>query len=115
MEMEITKTLYVTNRAEWRDWLEAHYNREKEIWLIYPQKDAKKVDKPFEELMKDLEGEVRSLESGDLTLEKAIASFEKGMKLAKDCETKLGQAKAKVEKIVADETGEREVPFEPKE
>ena len=75
------------------------------------QKSEKKQgkEKPFEELMKELEGEVRSLESGDLTLDRSIASFEKGMGLAKECEKKLGQAKAKVEKIVADET----VPFEP--
>lgn len=70
----------------------------------------------FEDIMKELEGEVRSLESGDLTLDKAIASFEKGMALARTCEGKLAQAKAKVEKIIADEAGgERVVPFEPKE
>jgi uncharacterized protein YdeI (YjbR/CyaY-like superfamily) len=47
MEMEITKTLYVTNRDEWRNWLEAHYNSEKEIWLIYPLKDARKPRIPY--------------------------------------------------------------------
>jgi uncharacterized protein YdeI (YjbR/CyaY-like superfamily) len=47
MEMEITKTLYVTSRDEWRNWLEAHYNSEKEIWLIYPLKDAKKPRIPY--------------------------------------------------------------------
>jgi exodeoxyribonuclease VII small subunit len=70
------------------------------------------MTKNFEELMKELEAEVRTLESGDLTLDKAIQSFEKGMTLARDCEKKLGEAKAKVEKIVADETGgEKEVPY----
>lgn len=76
----------------------------------------KEKGKAFEELMKDLEATVRLLESGDLTLDQSIASFEKGMGLARECEKKLGDAKAKVEKIVTDEAGaETEVPFEPKE
>ncbi|MEJ2306332.1 MAG: YdeI/OmpD-associated family protein [candidate division WOR-3 bacterium] len=36
------KTLYVTERKEWRKWLEQNYNREKEIWLIYPHKSSGK-------------------------------------------------------------------------
>ena len=33
--MEITKTLYVTNQKDWRDWLKKNYRTEKEIWLVY--------------------------------------------------------------------------------
>jgi len=36
--MEITKTLFVTNPRDWRDWLKKNYRTEKEIWLIYPKK-----------------------------------------------------------------------------
>jgi uncharacterized protein YdeI (YjbR/CyaY-like superfamily) len=36
--MEITQTLYITKRKDWRDWLKKHYKTEKEIWLIYPRK-----------------------------------------------------------------------------
>jgi uncharacterized protein YdeI (YjbR/CyaY-like superfamily) len=36
--MEITKSLYVTNRKDWRTWLAENYDKEKEIWLIYPKK-----------------------------------------------------------------------------
>ena len=36
--MEITKTLYVTNRKDWRKWLHEHYKTEKEIWLVYYKK-----------------------------------------------------------------------------
>jgi uncharacterized protein YdeI (YjbR/CyaY-like superfamily) len=32
--MEITKTLYVTDRAAWRQWLAEHHATESEIWLI---------------------------------------------------------------------------------
>jgi uncharacterized protein YdeI (YjbR/CyaY-like superfamily) len=40
--MEITNTLYVTDPQEWREWLEAHYKTESEIWLIYYKKDTGK-------------------------------------------------------------------------
>ena len=36
--MEITQTLYVTDRKDWRDWLKQHHETEKEIWLVYPRK-----------------------------------------------------------------------------
>ena len=40
--MEITKTLYVTKPKDWRNWLEKHYKKEKEIWLIYYKKESGK-------------------------------------------------------------------------
>ena len=40
--MELGKTLYVTQRSEWRAWLAANHRKEKEIWLIgYPKKSGK--------------------------------------------------------------------------
>lgn len=32
--MDITKTLYVPTRNEWRDWLAAHFLDEPDIWLV---------------------------------------------------------------------------------
>ena len=40
--MEITKTLYVTDREEWRSWLEEHHATEPEIWLVYYRKGSGK-------------------------------------------------------------------------
>jgi uncharacterized protein YdeI (YjbR/CyaY-like superfamily) len=40
--MEITKTLQVTNRKDWRKWLLQHYKTEKEIWLVYYKKETGK-------------------------------------------------------------------------
>ena len=40
--MEITKTLHVTNRKDWRKWLRKHYSSEKEIWLVYNKKHTGK-------------------------------------------------------------------------
>jgi uncharacterized protein YdeI (YjbR/CyaY-like superfamily) len=36
--MEITQTLYITNRKNWRGWLKKNYKTEKEIWLVYYKK-----------------------------------------------------------------------------
>ncbi|HLN89071.1 MAG TPA: YdeI/OmpD-associated family protein [Candidatus Binatia bacterium] len=40
--MNVGKTLYVTDRQRWREWLAENYNKEKEIWLIYPKKTSGK-------------------------------------------------------------------------
>jgi len=41
--MEITQTLYVIKRKDWRDWLKKNYKTEKEIWLVYPRKATGKA------------------------------------------------------------------------
>jgi len=40
--LEIGKTLYVTNREQWRTWLEKNFDGKTEIWLIYPHKSSGK-------------------------------------------------------------------------
>lgn len=40
--MNIGKTLYVDNRQAWRAWLAENYDKEKEIWLVYPKKASGK-------------------------------------------------------------------------
>ena len=34
--LQITKTLYVKDAMEWRQWLAKNYKKEKEVWLILP-------------------------------------------------------------------------------
>ena len=38
--MKLGKTLYIQNRKDWRTWLGKNYDKEKEIWLIYPRKSS---------------------------------------------------------------------------
>jgi uncharacterized protein YdeI (YjbR/CyaY-like superfamily) len=38
--MEITRTLYVPDRAGWRAWLNEHHRSEPEVWLVYYRKAA---------------------------------------------------------------------------
>jgi uncharacterized protein YdeI (YjbR/CyaY-like superfamily) len=40
--MNIGKTVYFSNRKAWREWLAEHYDKDKEIWLIYPKKASGK-------------------------------------------------------------------------
>lgn len=53
-------------------------------------------DITFEEAMKDLESIVRSLESGDLPLDKSLELFQKGVQLTKLCTDKLNDAEAQI-------------------
>ncbi|MFC2157520.1 YdeI family protein [Acidobacteriota bacterium] len=38
--MDVGETLYVTDREEWRKWLEKYFDRKDEIWLIFPNKSS---------------------------------------------------------------------------
>ncbi len=41
------KTLYVTDRAEWRAWLEKHHAACREVWLIYYKKGSGRARIPY--------------------------------------------------------------------
>ena len=53
----------------------------------------------FEEAMKELERIVRELESGQVKLDESVTAYERGAELKKHCESKLNEARTKVEKI----------------
>ncbi|MDR0552887.1 MAG: exodeoxyribonuclease VII small subunit [Holosporales bacterium] len=51
----------------------------------------------FEDAVKELEMIVRKLETGQLSLEDAVKSFERGTQLKKICSEKLKDAQLKIE------------------
>ena len=53
----------------------------------------------FEDAMKELENLVESLDKGDISLDEAIAAYDKGSQLKDHCQKKLNEAKMKVETI----------------
>jgi exodeoxyribonuclease VII small subunit len=59
----------------------------------------------FEQSMKDLESVVTELD-GEIKLERAIALFEQGMKLSKECEEFLKGAERKIEILKRADDGE---------
>lgn len=61
----------------------------------------------FEENIKNLEGIVKELESGDVSLDDAINKYTEAMKIAKGCSDKLNEVNESVNKILS-ENGELE-------
>ena len=53
----------------------------------------------FEDALQELEGIVASLERGEVSLDDAIAAFERGTQLKSHCQARLEEARMKVEKI----------------
>ena len=51
--MEIGKTIFVDDRREWRAWLSKNYDKEKEIWLIYPRKASGKPRIPYNDAVEE--------------------------------------------------------------
>jgi exodeoxyribonuclease VII small subunit len=53
----------------------------------------------FEAAMGELENIVRHLESGDVSLEKSVALYERGHALRLHCEARLAAAQARIEQV----------------
>ena len=60
----------------------------------------------FEEALQKLETAVQQLESGDLSLEQALETFENGVKMSRLCSQKLEESEKKVELLLAVEDGQ---------
>lgn len=60
--------------------------------------------KDFESAIAELETIVKTLEEGDLALEKSLALFERGVQLSRFCHAKLEEAERRVE--ILNERGE---------
>ncbi len=68
----------------------------------------------FEKSLKQLEQIVQELESGNLSLEKAMKKFEEGVKLSKHCSEKLDETEKKISVLLHDDKGNiAEEPFMP--
>jgi exodeoxyribonuclease VII small subunit len=61
---------------------------------------TKKQSIDLEKAMSELEQVVEQLESGDLSLDKSLKQFEKGVKLSRDCQTALTDAEQKVQVLM---------------
>ena len=56
----------------------------------------------FEDSLKQLETLVETLETGSLSLENSLKSFEKGIKITRDCQTALANAEQRVRILTSD-------------
>ena len=61
--------LYVTDRQEWRNWLQTHYNSQREIWLVYFKKHTGKPRLSYNDAVEEalcfgwIDSTVRSIDS----------------------------------------------------
>ena len=65
----------------------------------------------FEQALTELEALVAKLEQGDVPLEEALQTFERGVALTRQCQTALRTAQQKVEVLLARNGDESIEPF----
>jgi uncharacterized protein YdeI (YjbR/CyaY-like superfamily) len=51
--MEISQTLYIVHRKDWRNWLKKNHKTKKEIWLVYPKKETGKPRIEYNEAVEE--------------------------------------------------------------
>lgn len=67
----------------------------------------------FEEAMLSLDNAVSRLESGSISLDEALATFEEAVKLIKICNEKINSAEQKVKMLIENTDGTvSDVPFD---
>jgi exodeoxyribonuclease VII small subunit len=76
------------------------------------QPDAKPVES-FEASLDELEKVVKQLEGGDLSLERSLELFERGMGLSDTCRQQLEQAETRVEILIRKEGKLTPEPYRP--
>lgn len=74
--------------------------------------EAKPVES-FESCLEELEKVVKELEGGDLTLDRSIELFERGMGLSDACRKQLEEAETRVEMLIRREGKMAAEPFRP--
>lgn len=74
---------------------------------------AKQKTLDFEASLEHLEELIEQLESGELSLEESLKTFEQGIKLTRQCQQALKAAEQKVAVLMKQDDGEMtETPFE---
>jgi exodeoxyribonuclease VII small subunit len=68
----------------------------------------------FEGALEQLQSMVKRLESGELSLDQALKSFEDGVKLTRQCQQLLGAAEQKIDILMSSGDGKTTLePFQP--
>lgn len=66
--------------------------------------EANEASIDFEDALAQLEGIVEKMETGALSLEDSLRAFERGVRLARHCQTVLAQAELRVKALLQDGT-----------
>lgn len=65
--------------------------------------DTRRPRIDLEKALAELEEIVTQLEAGDLSLEKSLRQFERGVRLSRDCQSALKDAELRVQALMNDE------------
>lgn len=71
---------------------------------------AKKFD--FNKGLLELEEIVKTMESGDLSLEDSLKYFEQGVELTRQCQVALNKAEQKISVLTAEDNYQQEKPLD---
>lgn len=61
--------------------------------------NKKEKDFNFESALNELEDIVKTMEQGDLSLDKSLSAFEEGVKLTRDCQQALKNAEQRIMQV----------------
>ena len=70
------------------------------------------MEMSFEESLAELENIVEKLENGQLSLDESLLLFDTGIKLVRECDTKLRSVQQQVEKLIEENNCLKSEPFE---
>ncbi len=70
------------------------------------------MEMSFEESLAELENIVEKLENGQLSLDESLLLFDTGIKLVKECDTKLRNVQQQVEKLIEENNSLKSEPLE---
>lgn len=73
------------------------------------------MEMSFEESLAELENIVEKLENGQLSLDESLLLFDKGIKLVRECDTRLKSAQQKIERLIEENNCLVSEPFEMQE
>lgn len=73
---------------------------------------AKKKGVDFEKSLRELENLITEMEKGDLSLEESLQAFEAGIKLTRDCQTRLSEAEQRVQMLIEEQGELHLTPFD---
>jgi uncharacterized protein YdeI (YjbR/CyaY-like superfamily) len=110
--MDITKTLIVADRKDWRNWLKKHSRSEKEVWLVYDRKRTGRPRIPYNDTVEEalcfgwIDSTVKKLDADRLAYSQANKERLRRMiargRVRKDVAATLGDLAAEKFKIPAD-------------
>ena len=76
---------------------------------------SEKKELNFEELIEKLEDITNKLEKEELSLDDSVKLFEEGMRISKECNTKLEDAEKRITVLINDNDEIKEENFSPEE